>query len=680
MSLKRVRTSIETQLVLLVVIALMALATGLQVMWNWQYRMNLIKATRMRSQTIAGAINNTIEAVRPLINSLEDITELNTYLQGMVAQNANVDFIAVTWLDGTVVFHSSREWQGAVVSALAQLPDAITERRPVPGFGEVYLTARTVPGRDLVGPDAFQIIVAVPVEVIDTQIMRAGVISAALTGLAVLIVSVVFFVVLRRNIVQPLRQLASMATRIGAGELSLRVPLERGDEIGQLATTFNLMATQLADLINTLEQRVMSRTRDLEAASRVAQVTTTTLDLDLLLERIVLMIGQQYDFHSVCVFLLSKEDNTLQCGASAQKQGGGFVLVQRAPVDLEHSQHAVAEAARTVNVVFNPEARRRDGDAFQGSQPVVADFAIPMQVGSAIIGVVYVQVTDLGQLDIATRRMLETLTEQIAIAVRNAQLFAEAQDARKLAEEASRIKSQFLASMSHELRTPLNAILNFTEFVLDGALGPVNEEQVATLAKVIDSAEHLLSLINDILDVTKIEVGMMSLLVEPYDLARLIKSVEASGHALLRTRRRDVTLSVSIPENLPTMIGDRRRVRQVLLNLLANAVKFTEEGEIRLRVAAQDQEVHLVVEDTGVGIDPQEQAVIFEYFRQAQAGLMAEGGAGLGLPICKYLVEAHGGSIAVRSTPGQGTVVEVILPIDARPFIARDSSSVLVAG
>ncbi|MBN1311075.1 MAG: HAMP domain-containing protein [Anaerolineae bacterium] len=247
---------------------------------------------------------------------------------------------------------------------------------------------------------------------------------------------------------------------------------------------------------------------------------------------------------------------------------------------------------------------------------------------------------------------------------RNAQLLAETQRAREAAEEANRVKSQFLASMSHELRTPLNAILNFSEMMSLGMVGPVTEQQVDVLNKSLDSGRHLLSLINDVLDITKIQSGTLTLFVEDdLGLQTILESVSHTAETLLKDK--PVRFVKNIDGNLPVIAGDKRRIRQVLLNLISNAAKFTEEGTIALSVRRENDEILFVVSDTGPGISKDQQGIVFEPFIQTSTGIQHAGGTGLGLPISKSFVEAHGGRLWLKSEPGKGAAFYFTLPVHA---------------
>ncbi|MBN2303984.1 MAG: hypothetical protein JXQ72_05880 [Anaerolineae bacterium] len=263
-------------------------------------------------------------------------------------------------------------------------------------------------------------------------------------------------------------------------------------------------------------------------------------------------------------------------------------------------------------------------------------------------------------------RASEVILEQrVRERTRELQLAKEtAEAAQKQAEDANRVKSQFLASMSHELRTPLNAILTFTELISMGTFGPVNEEQVDYLQKSLQSGKHLLSLINDVLDITKIHAGMMKLFIEDdFNVAAELDTIRASVEKMLQDK--PVQLVMDVDQDFPLMTCDKRRVRQVLLNLLANAIKFTETGTITISAKRRADDVLFAVSDTGPGIPPDQHDIIFEPFIQTEAGIKHAVGTGLGLPISKRLAEAHGGRLWLDSEPGAGAVFYVALPLQA---------------
>jgi len=230
------------------------------------------------------------------------------------------------------------------------------------------------------------------------------------------------------------------------------------------------------------------------------------------------------------------------------------------------------------------------------------------------------------------------------------------------ADYADKVKSAFLASMSHELRTPLNAVINFTRFVVDGDTGPVNEEQVELLSEVVKSATHLLNLINDVLDMSKIEAGALVLFVEEnVDLTALLKSVMSTARSLIGGK--PITLETEIASDLPRIRADRQRILQVLINIISNACKFTAKGTVKIIAKTVNNEVFISISDTGSGIEADDQHLVFLPFRQTKAGLRQGGGTGLGMPIAKNLIDSHNGRLWLESTLGQGTTFYISLPI-----------------
>ena len=248
-----------------------------------------------------------------------------------------------------------------------------------------------------------------------------------------------------------------------------------------------------------------------------------------------------------------------------------------------------------------------------------------------------------------------------------APLFREIADKSRQLEVASQHKSEFLANMSHELRTPLNAIIGFSEVLSEGMFGEINEKQTEYLKDILESGRHLLSLINDILDLSKIEAGHMGLEPSDFDLPNAI----ANALILVRERasRREIALGSTIDERLGMLHADERKVKQVLLNLLSNALKFTPEGgRIDGDAGRHDEVAEVSVADTGIGIAPADQDAVFEEFRQVGAAEKRAEGTGLGLALTRKFVELHGGKIWVRSELGRGSTFTFTLPV--RPWPA----------
>jgi signal transduction histidine kinase len=261
-----------------------------------------------------------------------------------------------------------------------------------------------------------------------------------------------------------------------------------------------------------------------------------------------------------------------------------------------------------------------------------------------------------------TIELLQTFATQSSLAIQNARLFREIEDKSRQLEAASQHKSEFLANMSHELRTPLNAIIGFSEVLSDRMFGELNEKQEEYLKDIYASGTHLLSLINDILDLSKIEAGRMELELTEFHLPTALDN----AIVLVRERaaRHGISLHKSIDERLGQIQADERKVRQVALNLLSNAIKFTPEGG-RIDVAAvpKDGFVEISVSDTGVGIAPEDQEKVFEEFRQVGTAAKKVEGTGLGLTLCRKFVELHGGQIWVKSELGTGSTFTFTIPV-----------------
>jgi signal transduction histidine kinase len=240
-------------------------------------------------------------------------------------------------------------------------------------------------------------------------------------------------------------------------------------------------------------------------------------------------------------------------------------------------------------------------------------------------------------------------------------LFEEIQDKSRQLEVASKHKSQFLANMSHELRTPLNAILGYTELILDNIYGEAPVRMRTVLDRVQANGKHLLGLINDVLDLSKIEAGQLVLSLNDYSIKEIVHGVYAAVESLANNKK--LGFKIAVPPNLPPAHGDDRRLSQVLLNLVGNAIKFTDAGEIIVEAAAGNGAYTISVRDTGPGIAETDQAKIFDEFQQADSSqTKAKGGTGLGLSIARRIVELHGGRLWVESTPGHGSTFSFTVP------------------
>jgi signal transduction histidine kinase len=348
---------------------------------------------------------------------------------------------------------------------------------------------------------------------------------------------------------------------------------------------------------------------------------------------------------------------------------GGLALADDARFPFDRSStigHATIDA-RTIHI---PDVTSLDPSEYVLTQAlskevgVRALLAAPMLREDGAIGCILLRKPEPGAFTPRQIELLETFAAQAVIAIENVRLFTEIQEKSHQLEVASQHKSQFLANMSHELRTPLNAIIGYTEMMADGLYGEVGEKAQGVLERVQNNGRHLLGLINDVLDLSKIEAGQLSLTVEQYSVADMVATVLSATESLARTK--GLTLGSDVAPGLPTGNGDARRLTQVLLNLVGNAIKFTDAGTIEVRATQAGDRFEFAVVDAGFGIAPEDQARIFDEFQQVDnSSTRKKGGTGLGLSISRKIVELHGGRITVESEVGKGSTFKVIVPINA---------------
>lgn len=497
--------------------------------------------------------------------------------------------------------------------------------------------------------------------------VAATVVGATLIAALVTAVSAA---VVTRQITRPVVRLTESALNIAAGDLAQQVPVTSRDEIGILTYVFNHMAAELKALYDDLESKVAERTAllqkanyqiqrraiQMQASLEVGQAVTSILDPDRLLPQVVRVVRNRFVYSYAAVYTTDEDGTYLLLraydGEADPFPGQRIPCELPGPVGRAFRERIPVVESRPIAVKIGPPACYTRSEA-----------ALPLCLGEQTLGVLHVQSTDEEGFDQDDVSALQNVATQITIALENARAYAVELEAVKQLRELDRSKRHFLANMSHELRTPLNNIIGFSRLMLKGIEGPLTEQQQYDLQIIYQDGMHLLGLINDLLDISQIEAGLMELDFQEVDLADLIHSVMATASALVRDK--DIELRQEIAADLPKVQADLVRIRQVLVHLLANAAKFTERGTITLRAWSADGHVLVSVSDTGSGIPPEDHERIFERFDQ---GSLADGrrrnGAGLGLALCKEFVEMHGGSIRVESEIGKGSTFTFSLPLN----------------
>ena len=407
------------------------------------------------------------------------------------------------------------------------------------------------------------------------------------------------------------------------------------------------------------------RAGEMAALAEVGREISASLDLETVLERITTYARELLDADSSAVFLPDPARPDVYTTIAAV----GEIAGQLRETEIVYGEGifgdvaAGGEAAVVNNTEADPRAIRIPGTRQREHQHLLV---APLHAASAGVdelrGLMGVwRVGEGRRFDEEDLNFLKGLSQQAVIAIENARLYAAARAARAAAEAANQAKSAFLATMSHELRTPLNAIIGFTRIVSRKAEGVLPEKQVDNLGKVLSSAEHLLGLINSILDIAKIEAGRMEVSAAEFDVGRLLQGCAVTARPLLRP---GVTLETAVADDLPQPCTDEEKVRQIVLNLLSNAAKFTHEGTVTIDARAEGGELVVAVEDTGIGMDDEQLGRIFDEFQQADSSTTRKyGGTGLGLSISRRLAHLLGGDLSATSAPGVGSTFTLRVPL-----------------
>lgn len=437
----------------------------------------------------------------------------------------------------------------------------------------------------------------------------------------------------------------------------------------ELVTTFAdqaVIAIENARLFEEVQARTADLARsvgELRALGEVSQSVNSTLDLKTVLETIVTKAVQLSGTEAGAIYVYSAGADRFRLRATYGMSAELIAAITDQAIRL--NDPGIGDAARSRQPVQTEDLA---GNIPTPVHRIVLEagfrsvLVVPLLRPHKVVGALVVRRRAPGRFSDSTVRLMETFAAQSVLAIQNARLFSEIEEKGRQLEIASRHKSQFLANMSHELRTPLNSVLGFTEMLADGLYGDLPEKAKATLGRVQANGRHLLGLINDVLDLSKIEAGQLVLSIDDYAIGQMVRTVVATTEPLARAK--GLSLSTTIAQGLPLGRGDERRLCQVLLNLAGNAVKFTESGAVEIAAMAQDGRFEILVRDTGPGIAPEHQARIFEEFQQVdESSTRLKGGTGLGLAISKRIVEMHGGTIGVDSAPGSGSTFRVSIPI-----------------
>jgi GAF domain-containing protein len=427
-----------------------------------------------------------------------------------------------------------------------------------------------------------------------------------------------------------------------------------------------VIAIENARLLNELRQRTSDLARsvdELRALGDVSQAVNSTLDLKTVLDTIVAKAVQLSGTEAGTIYEFDEHQRDLLFRSTYGMDDSVIAALKDHHIGI--SEPTIDQAVRNRAPVQISDVREitttpaRDITSRAGYRALLV---VPLLARDYVVGVLVVRRKAPGAFPQDTVDLVKTFAAQSVLAIQNAHLFTEIDEKSRELEIASQHKSQFLANMSHELRTPLNAILGYTELILDNIYGETPDKMREVLERLQANGKHLLGLINDVLDLSKIEAGQLTLDLADYSLQDVVHTVVVAVESLANGKKLALTADVS--KNLPVGHGDGRRLVQVLLNLVGNAIKFTDKGEVVIKATMSDSSFTVAVRDTGPGIAPSDQGKIFEEFQQADnTATKRKGGTGLGLSIAKRIIGMHGGRIWVESDVGKGSTFAFTIPM-----------------
>ncbi len=421
-----------------------------------------------------------------------------------------------------------------------------------------------------------------------------------------------------------------------------------------------------------LEQKVEERTRALaqsvsefKALEEIGRAVASSLDTKAVLATIVTRAVQLTRADAGAIYRYDASRNLFELAEAHALEQGLQDAIRSAHIKFDGSLFGLAydkrHAIALSDLRQSPNFPLRDVTLAAGFHSILV---VPLLTQDEILGALVVQRRSVGDFPAGTIDLMQTFAHQSVLALNNARLFLEVEQKGRELAIANDHKTQFFANMSHELRTPLNGILGFSELLTDGLYGKLPDKAMEVLDRIQKDGKHLLGLINDVLDISKIEAGQLSLSLSDYSVQSIVDTVVASTEALAHTK--GIEVRTAVPLDLPIGYGDERRLTQVLLNIVGNAIKFTDIGSVEVRVDATDGYFKIAVEDTGPGIPLSDQQRVFDDFQQVDSGITRQkGGTGLGLSISRRLVRAHGGHIELHSWLDVGSTFNIVVPVRA---------------